>query len=159
MELFLQHHKGMKLKLAGIVLVLLAVLSKSCRKDPVAKSEAQDGVYQTTPYVLEHREGYPAFKLPADNPLTEEGVMLGRMLFYDPIISSDSSVSCASCHKQSKAFTDGLKVSKGVRGQLGTRNTMALTNLMWQTRFFWDGRAMSLRDQVLGPIQAHNEWG
>jgi cytochrome c peroxidase len=159
MELFLHHSKGMKLKLLGITLVLLAIITKSCRKDPVAMGEAQDGVYQTTPYVLEAKASYPPLNLPADNPLTEEGVMLGRMLFHDPILSLDSSVSCASCHKQNKAFTDGLKVSKGIGGQIGTRNSMALVNLMWQRRLFWDGRAPSIREQVLGPIQAHNEMG
>src|SRR5688572_2101055 len=105
----------MKLKAAFIVLILLAVLTRSCRKDPVTYGEGRDGIYQTTPYTLETKPWYPILKLPENNPLTEEGVMLGRMLFHDPILSLDSTISCASCHRQNKAFTDGLKVSKGVQ--------------------------------------------
>lgn len=149
----------MKLKLGFISVILLAIVIKSCRKDPVAYDEKLDGVHRTTPYVIKRPAGFPELRLPSDNPLTEEGVMLGRMLFHDPIISLDSSLSCASCHKQSKGFTDGLKVSKGIQNQLGTRNSMSLVNLMWQDRLFWDGRARSVRQQVLGPIQAHNEMG
>ncbi len=147
----------MKLKLALISLVLLGLLVKGCKKDPVANDEKLDGVHETTPYVLEHKPWYPPFRLPVDNQLTEEGVMLGRMLFHDPILSLDSTLSCAGCHIQKKGFTDGLKLSKGIKNQIGTRNSMALANLMWHNRLFWDGRALSIRQQVLGPIQAHNE--
>jgi len=147
----------MKLKLIVIGLVLLGILAKGCKKDPVAYDESKDGVFKTTPYVLEHRPQYPPFRLPADNPLTEEGVMLGRMLFHDPILSLDSTLSCAFCHVQKKGFTDGRKLSKGIQNQIGTRNSMPLSNLMWQNRLFWDGRALNIKQQVLGPIQAHNE--
>ena len=147
----------MKLKFFLIGLVLFAVILKGCRKDPEAFGEENDGKYQTTPYVFDQNPAYPPFRLPVDNPLTEEGVMLGRMLFHDPILSVDSTISCASCHKQNKGFTDGLKLSKGVQNQIGTRNSMPLYNLMWHNRLFWDGRALSIRQQVLGPIQAHNE--
>jgi cytochrome c peroxidase len=95
--------------------------------------------------------------LPPDNPLTEEGVMLGRMLFHDPIVSGDSTLSCSNCHQQSKAFSDPRRVSVGITGQLGNRNSMPLNNLMWNKHFFWDGRAKTLKEQVLMPIQAHDE--
>ncbi len=144
----------MKYKVSLIVLVAVALMAKSCSKDPVPNKEE---VYQPVPVTLDRTAAYPPFLLPTDNPLTEEGILLGRMLFYDPIMSKDSSISCASCHKQEFAFTDGAKTSKGIRGQILSRNSMPLYNLMWNKRFFWDGRATSLKEQVLIPIQAHNE--
>ena len=144
----------MRYKVSLMVLVLVALMTKSCSKDPVP---GKDDTYQPVPVTLDRTAAYPPFLLPTENPLTEEGILLGRMLFYDPIMSKDSSISCASCHKQEFAFTDGAKTSKGIRGQILSRNSMPLYNLMWNKRFFWDGRATSLREQVLIPIQAHNE--
>lgn len=144
----------MKTKFLLLILVLTGMVVKSCRKDDPVQEKI---TYTPTPYVLERKPHYPPFKLPVGNPLTEEGVLLGRMLFYDPILSLDSSISCQSCHRQNAAFTDGQKVSKGIRGQLLTRNSMPLYNLMWHNKFFWDGRETTLREQVLVPIQAHNE--
>jgi cytochrome c peroxidase len=92
---------------------------------------------------------------PADNPPTEEGVYLGRMLFYDPILSADSTQSCASCHNQQLAFTDnGRAFSVGIRGDEGTRTSMTIQNFMYHQRgFFWDGRSPNLKHQVLVPIE------
>ncbi len=110
-----------------------------------------------TPYLIERKAWYPQFNLPTDNPLTEEGVLLGRMLFYDPILSGDSTLSCSGCHRQSRAFADSRRFSVGITGQVGTRNSMPLYNLMWMKKFFWDGRVTTLKEQVLLPIQAHDE--
>ncbi len=97
---------------------------------------------------------FSLFELPSDNPLTNEGVELGRMLFYETDLSKDKSISCATCHQQSKAFTDGKKVGIGIRGQKTDRNTMSLVNMLWSTTHkFWDGRAPNLEDQALHPIQ------
>lgn len=144
----------MRNKVLLVLLILSGLVIKSCRKDDPVK---ENSVYSPTPFVLERKPHYPPFRLPVGNPLTEEGVLLGRMLFYDPILSLDSSISCQSCHRQNLGFTDGQKVSKGIRGQILTRNSMPLYNLMWNSKFFWDGRTLSLREQVLQPIQAHNE--
>ena len=95
--------------------------------------------------------------LPADNPLTEEGVRLGRMLFYEKKLSSDGTVSCASCHQQQKAFTDGNKFSFGVNDAIGDKNAMSLSNLHWQNRFFWDGRETTLESQAIQPIEDKRE--
>lgn len=105
----------------------------------------------------------PAFPTQTVNPLTEEGIELGRMLFYDPILSKDSTQACASCHNQKFGFTDnGKALSIGVDGIAGTRNSMALINLAWRNRFFWEGRAVSLEEQALepvpNPIELHLEW-
>ena len=115
---------------------------------------------QTTPYEFSYsRILLPPPRLPADNKLTEEGIALGRMLFYDPILSGDSSQSCASCHSQEFAFTDSEnQFSTGITGAVGTRNSMPLFNLMWHLDgFFWDGRAETLEHQALMPIQDPTE--
>jgi cytochrome c peroxidase len=100
-------------------------------------------------------------QIPADNQLTNEGVKLGRMLFYDPILSADSTVSCASCHNQKHGFTDnGKKFSTGINGHIGKRNTMPIFNLMWHLDgFFWDQRSDILRHQALEPIVDETEMG
>ena len=78
---------------------------------------------------------------------------LGKLLFFDPILSSDSSVSCASCHKPEFAFADSLPTSRGVGGAQGLRNTPSAMNVALQKNFFWDGRAKSLEEQALAPIE------
>ncbi len=93
------------------------------------------------------------YEIPPDNPTTEEGVELGRMLFYEKKLSGDNTQSCGSCHQQRKAFTDGNRFSKGIEGLDGTKNAMSLANLLWTPRFFWDGRSVSLEEQALIPIQ------
>jgi cytochrome c peroxidase len=86
-------------------------------------------------------------------PLPETPEELGERLFKDPILSSDRSVSCASCHLPAFAFADTSALSKGVGGQLGTRNTPGITNMGGRNFFFWDGRALTLEEQVIGPIE------
>jgi cytochrome c peroxidase len=108
----------------------------------------------TAPFV------FGRFTVPANNPLTQESVLLGRRLFYDPLLSSNNQVSCATCHKQSLAFTDGLKTSIGVSGTPLSFNAMSLVNLMWGPRhFFWNGRSSSLEDQAILPIKHADEMG
>jgi cytochrome c peroxidase len=106
-----------------------------------------------TNYRLTFSAFFPRPALPLDNPLTEEGVALGRRLFSDKRLSINGTQSCASCHQPGQAFTDGKSVSTGAEGKSGTRNAMALFNLAWKSSFFWDGRAASIREQVLQPIQ------
>ncbi len=110
--------------------------------------------YDPQPYPLEVPNWLPTPIVPPDNPLTVEGVKLGRMLFYDPILSSDSTMSCASCHNQKLAFTDGQATSIGVRGIRGHRSSMSLVNLAFNPRsFFWDGRSPTLEHQALIPVE------
>ncbi len=98
------------------------------------------------------------FQLPADNPLTQEAVELGRRLFYDPRLSGDNTVSCSTCHLQRLAFTDGKPTAIGVSGKTLAFNSMSLANLMWgPQRFFWNGRASTLEEQALVPIQHPDE--
>jgi len=100
---------------------------------------------------------FPMPDLPLDNPLIEERVALGKLLFHETALSRDGSLSCASCHKASSAFSDPRRFSIGVREQTGTRQAMPLFNMAWKSSFFWDGRAASLRAQALMPIQDHTE--
>jgi cytochrome c peroxidase len=96
---------------------------------------------------------FPEAVWPADNPLTEAGVELGRMLFHDVRLSFNGSQSCASCHRAGHAFSDPRRFSLGAEGQPGTRNAMPLANLAWKPAFAWDGRSPTLRDQVLRPVE------
>lgn len=106
-----------------------------------------------TPYRLTFSGFFPQPALPLDNPLTRQGVELGRSLFHDPRLSINQSQSCASCHQAEHGFTDALKFSIGAEGRTGPRSSMPLFNLAWKNSFFWDGRAATLREQVLQPIQ------
>ena len=105
-----------------------------------------------TPYSFQMSATFPIPDLPHDNPLTVERVALGRALFFDRRLSINNEQSCADCHSPSKAFTDGRQTARGAEGDFGPRNTMPLFNLAWKSSFFWDGRAASIREQVLQPI-------
>jgi cytochrome c peroxidase len=98
------------------------------------------------------------FQLPADNPLTEPSVALGRRLFYDRRLSGNDAVSCSTCHLQRLAFTDGRRTGIGASGKALAFNSMSLVNLLWgPPRFFWDGRAATLEEQALEPIRHADE--
>ncbi len=123
------------------------------------EGEAEGPAPHGNPFRLRVSQRLPRFALPPDNPLTEEGVALGRRLFEEPLLSRDGKISCASCHRRELAFADGRKFALGVGGAEGTRNSMALFNLAWAEGFFWDGHAPSLRQQVLEPIRDPDEMG
>lgn len=95
--------------------------------------------------------------VPADNPTSFEAVELGKQLFFDPRLSGDNTKSCTSCHLPEKAFTDGLSRARGAGGKQLTRNTPSLLNVGFYSAYFWDGRAASLEDQALVPIQSPDE--
>ena len=98
---------------------------------------------------------------PTNNPVTNPGAALGRVLFYDKRLSTNGTVACASCHQQKFGFSDPRKLSVGFNGGLTGRNSMGLNNARYYTRghFFWDERAATLEDQVLQPIQNSVEMG
>ncbi len=113
-----------------------------------------------TPYAL----SYPTYfgnriNTTEDNPLTVEGIDLGRRLFYERRLSANNSISCASCHRQAHAFADDRAFSLGFDGTPTKRNSMSLTNLLWVRHFFWDGRAPSLEAQALVPLTDPHEMG
>ena len=92
--------------------------------------------------------------IPINNPLTEEGIALGKKLFFDKLLSDNETQSCATCHNPTKAFTDNKQFSNGVVGNLGTRNAMPLFNLAWNfdERFTWDGKEFGLEKQAFEPV-------
>lgn len=139
-----------------LILLLTLSLAWSCKPDEYQLS------YSPTPYSLDIPDNFPPFPEDTANPLTVEGVLLGRKLFYEKKLSGDNSMSCASCHNQNLAFTDPLKFSVGIDGVEGKRNAMPLFNLAYADRFFWDGRATSLAAQALDPVrdpvEMHETW-
>lgn len=106
-----------------------------------------------TAYRFTFPASFPRPALPTDNPLTVEGIALGRRLFEEKKLSINNTQSCASCHAPATGFSDAARYSRGAEGAEGTRHAMPLINLAWKNTFFWDGRASSLREQVLQPIQ------
>jgi len=124
----------------------------SCEKKEPQPDEP--AVAPATPYNLVLPGQLPqAVTLPANNPLTVEGVDLGRKLFYEVRLSSTGTMSCGSCHQQSKAFTDGRPQAIGVDGIAHQRNSMSLVNLLWEPNLNWDGAANSLETQARIPIE------
>jgi len=97
--------------------------------------------------------GLPAVAFPADNPATVETIALGRKLYYDPALSADSTIACASCHDPAKGFADNKQFSEGVQGKKGTRNSPTVLNSAYYSTQFWDGRAPTLEKQAEGPVQ------
>lgn len=120
-------------------------------------SEAGSVELVGTPYAFTIKRGFPIPNLPTDFPLTNERVTLGRELFHETRLSRTDEISCASCHQTERAFSDPKQFSVGVEGRTGRRNSMTLFNLAWKNSFFWDGRAASLREQALIPIEDHLE--
>ena len=98
-------------------------------------------------------KGLPPVPVPTDNPMTVEKVELGRKLYFDKRLSSDATISCASCHNPSQGFSNGVAFSPGVGGKLGARNAPTIYNSAYSAKQFWDGRAYSLEAQALGPVQ------
>lgn len=94
---------------------------------------------------------------PADNPTTPEKIVLGKQLFFDPRLSGGNTLSCAGCHQPQRAFGDGVDWNKGETGITLVRNTQSCLNVGFFTSFFWDGRAASLEEQALGPIESEIE--
>jgi cytochrome c peroxidase len=96
--------------------------------------------------------GLPAVSVPADNPQTPEKITLGKRLYEDKRFSGDGTVSCATCHDPSKAFSDALPVAEGIRKQKGTRNSPTVINAAFYTSQFWDGRRATLEEQAKDPF-------
>lgn len=127
--------------LSSLGLLMLCGCAKQVNERPVGAS-----IRLKTPL------GLPPLPVPDENPLTAEAVALGRKLYFDKRLSSDGTVSCASCHDPAKGFADARKVSEGVGKQTGTRNAPTVLNAAYGSLQFWDGRAGSLEHQAAGPI-------
>lgn len=148
------------LLLLGLLFLLIPL--SNCKGEN-NKSNTVEPAYQDELYDFQKPLRFPFPIIDPNNPLTVNGVELGRNLFYDPILSGDNTQACESCHSQSTSFSDAPKqFSKGIDGIEGDKNSMALINLAWNRDFFWDGRSPSLEAQVLepvrNPIEMHLEW-
>ncbi len=105
-----------------------------------------------TPLYLELPDYFPNLNQPKENPITIEGVSLGRFLFYDQNLSKDGTISCATCHQQSRAFTDGLGKSIGMDGKEADFSALSLANVGFVTRLTWEGHDKNLEMQALKPL-------
>ncbi len=139
-----------KLFISCSLLIMIVSLSfYACKKDNTTEETPK-----STAYVAPSIQNFRPMPADAANPMTLEGIALGKKLFFDPILSRDSTISCSSCHKQENSFSDLRPRSRGVDDMPGPRHSMALINLAWQKdRFFWDGRVNSLREQAGKPIE------
>jgi len=154
-----------RLSLVGMVFATILVVG-ACEKEtppPDVEGDLSDILYNPQAYAIAKPANFPAIPIPADNPMTADAVQLGRRLFYDPILSADSTMSCASCHLPENSFTDISTFSVGIDGIAGHRNSMSLLNIAYVTDgLFWDGRAPTLEAQALVPvedvIELHNTW-
>ena len=157
-------------------LLLMAVVS--CSKETVPSIEKAKLVLPDQPYDYGNL-ALPVGSLPASTlfnnlemgvlvdpipgtsmfEVTPWGATLGRVLFYDKKLSLNNTISCASCHHQDKAFTDGKALSTGFEGRVTTRSSMAIINPITQHNLFWDSRSKSIHDLSLQPVQNHIEMG
>ncbi|HRI01537.1 MAG TPA: cytochrome c peroxidase [Saprospiraceae bacterium] len=148
----------------GILLLLLFLLIGSCDEHKVnSDADILAVAYSPEDYPINYPKEFPKPAPVPDNPLTKDGVQLGRFLFYDPILSSDSSQSCSSCHNPRVSFSDNLAFPKGVTGIEGPRSSMSLLNVVYFNKgLFWDGRSATLEKQALepveNPIELHEAW-
>ncbi|MDX2134681.1 MAG: cytochrome c peroxidase [Saprospiraceae bacterium] len=149
-----------------LLLFTVALITGACSPDGGSANndgDLSDIPYSPQPYTIPKPEHFPEVPVPKDNPVTVDGVQLGRRLFYDPILSADSTMSCASCHLPAMSFTDGKAVSTGIDGIAGARSSMSLLNIAYATNgLFWDGRVKTLEEQALipveDPIELHHTW-
>ncbi len=152
-------------RLASLALVsvvtLGATFSARMAGTPVLPETPYDYDGAELPLHLQHPSVLRWDNTPDDNPITDAGATLGRVLFYDVRLSQNGTVSCATCHRQEHGFSDPRPLSVGFRGEPTDRNSMALAFARYERnrRFFWDGRARTLEALALEPIQDPVEMG
>ena len=135
----------------NIFTLLISVLLISCNVDDSPVNSSPTFAWQG----IQIPNHFPApLQKISDNPITEDGFLLGKSLFYDPILSRDNTISCGSCHIQASAFTHhGHDLSHGIDDKLGTRNAPAVQNMLWQKNFFWDGGVHNIELISINPIE------
>tara|TARA_B100000927_G_scaffold272265_1_gene249763 strand:+ start:159 stop:1217 length:1059 start_codon:yes stop_codon:yes gene_type:complete len=139
-------------RLKILCIILFTISLHRCKK-----KEEISPVFSPKPYRLQIPDNFPPIEINEENPLTEEGILLGRHLFWEPRLSGDNSMSCASCHSPKNAFSDPNPFSIGINGDVGSRNSMVLQNLAWSKSFFWDGREVTLEEQILSTVVKKTE--
>jgi cytochrome c peroxidase len=140
--------------LSIIAIFMLVLLIMGCEEE-----SSKPYIYDPTPYTLSIPDNYPPVRIPEGNPFTEEGIALGKKLFYDKIISKDQTFNCASCHHPQDAFCDTVQYSLSHDGTLQSMNTMPLFNLGFYPRFSWNGHISSIEEDVAVTISnLHGDW-
>lgn len=134
-----------------LLIAIITLVIWGCKKDDGIKP-----VEANNPFVLP--AGFPAITYPQDNEFSEARWELGKKLFYDNILSVNRTISCASCHKASLAFSDDVAFSNGVENRPGTRNAPTLANVAYHPYYTREGGVPTLEMQVLVPVQEHNEF-
>ncbi|MEN8957359.1 MAG: cytochrome c peroxidase [Flavobacteriales bacterium] len=135
-----------------IYIALFSLSLLSCKKEEVIPAMNLD-----EPYELDIPAGFPSPVIPEDNLLTKYRVVLGKKLFFEKALSKNYTLSCASCHHPSRAFSDTVSLSIGTEGRTGIRNSPSLANLAYKNSFFMDGGIPTLELQVNAPLEDHNE--
>lgn len=123
---------------AAVIFIIIAI--------PASIASSQD-------YQLKIPRGLKTMRIPGNNPLSAEKIELGKQLYFDPRLSVDDTISCASCHEPSKGWSNGERFATGFKGQKGGRSAPTIINSGYQYFQFWDGRAKMLEGQALGPIE------
>ena len=147
--------------LAGGVALVVLCMAGCSKPQEVAQKPKEEAPKGPVAYKISYPVGLDpeSAHIPADNPLTEEKIKLGKKLYFEKGMSIDGSLSCASCHIPDKGFADPSQFSKGVGGKKGGRQAPTVINRLFSTKQFWDGRAASLEEQALGPVQNPVEMG
>ncbi|MBI1224856.1 MAG: cytochrome-c peroxidase [Bacteroidetes bacterium] len=153
----------------SIILVAIAMTAWACQKDNTEASLPTPDLSQSHDYLnmklpanispfINLAVSFPNYNN-SENPLTNDGATLGRVLFYDGHLSKNNLISCGSCHVQAKGFADPVAFSTGFKFGKTTRNSMSIANMSLQRNYFWDRRASNLEEQVMMPVQNHVEMG
>lgn len=144
---------------AALISILVVVACSDNDLDVPQTGRFTEPQMPTQPYAYANLPEEALLNQSPDNPITDEGAALGRVLFYDVALSHNNSVACASCHHQDKAFADPGTFSTGFRSGATKRNSPSIQNVGTMKSFFWDNRATQLEEQVIMPIQDHIEMG
>ncbi|MBS4166729.1 Methylamine utilization protein MauG [Neochlamydia sp. AcF65] len=148
MQFYGEKGEGMKLaQIAWIAFFWMGVVWSEVNVSDASKMD-----FLAEPQKLTLPYGLPEIPWPKDNPYHAKKAELGRLLYFDTRLSSDGTVSCASCHAPSECFSDRRPVSIGIKGRYGSRHSMTIINSAYQPLLFWDGRAKTLEEQSKGPI-------
>ncbi len=136
-----------------------AMAPQATEEETAAPGAGDDGAAGESTAMPEIPLGLKPFDVPADNPITEEKIALGKMLYFDTRLSEDNSISCATCHDPKMAWTEHRATSEGIHKQIGPRNSPTIINSAYATSQFWDGRSATLEEQASGPMENPIEMG
>ena len=142
-----------------VVIFIIAAVAPPTVDEPVDLDNHGAGASNVIPSYTGLDRAFPEINTPADNPTNDAKVELGRLLFFDPVLSENNELSCASCHQPDKGFSDGRTVPLGMNGTSLTRNSPTLWNVGYAQNLFWDGRLESLEAQAEQPLTHPDEMG